>query len=385
MPISTNNNIMALNVRRVMNKNQSFTDRKIESLGSGLRIHRAENDAAGLSISEGLRSELTKLSQNVRNAEMASDLLRVAEGSLNETHSVLQRMRQLAIQASNGHLIDSQRQILTAEFNQSSAALDRIAQATVYNNRVLLAGFARVDEQNSTAITDGANTGVISVELSGAEEGTYSFIDATDSASIVLGNGVSTQTLNLGTILQRGRVADGTQIIANFDRLGIQMTLAGFGAADGVDNYIAGDLNTRSLVVAEGSGGSFLVGPTDAVSDQLQFDLPDLRASGDVLNLDRVSLASQESARLAIGVIDAAITTISLERGGIGALVNRLTHAVTFSENEIENVQHSESTLRDTDVAIEATALARARILTDTSSAMLTQAFTSVSRVLQLL
>lgn len=387
MPLSTNHNILAINVRRTLSRNRVSQDRQLETIGSGLRIQRAENDASGLVVSEGLRAQLTRLGQNVRNAETAADLLKVAEGSLATATSVLQRMRELAMQAANGHLTDRQREILTSEYNQASAAIDRIAQATVYNDQILLTGFARVDAAASTALTGQADTGVAAAALAGADVGTFTFVDAGDGATISLGNGVATQTLQVGTLLDQGRVAQGTKIIANFDRLGIQVTLAGQGAVKpaGVGEYETGDLDGRTLVVADAQGGAFQVGLTGRDADQLAFDLPDLRASGNELDLDMVSLGSQLSARNAIERIDRAIGVTSRERGSIGALLNRLHHTISFSENEIESMTSSEATIRDADMAKTATDLARSQILQGTSQRMLIQAFATSRQALRLL
>jgi flagellin-like hook-associated protein FlgL len=105
-------------------------------------------------------------------------------------------------------------------------------------------------------------------------------------------------------------------------------------------------------------------------SDQIGLDLPDLRSSGDLLDLDRVSLSSQASARSAIAKIDLAINAVSAGRGKVGALINRMTHSIAFSQNEIENMTASESTIRDTDIAQSASDLARHEILTNTSTVM---------------
>lgn len=387
MPLSLNSNLPAVNVTHRIGRNQSDQVGGMEKLGSGLRIRRASHDAAGLSISEGLRSQVTRLGQNVKNAEQATDLLRVAEGSLDASTSLLQRMRSLATQSANGHLTDRQREVLTSEFNQAMAGIDRIAQATVYNGRVLLAGFAEVDVATSTAMADAVDTGVASVRLSGAETGAYQFVDGGGDAAITLGNGVETQTVDLGVLLNGDRVSDGTKIIANFDRLGVQVTLAGAGAANltGVGAYISGDLDGKSLVVDAATGGSFQVGPSVQAADQIGFNLPDLRASGKILDLGKTSLGSQQGARLAMGKIDQAISLLSRERGKIGALVNRLSHGIDFSENEIENMQASEAAVRDADIAYESSQLARAQILSGTSRAMLTQAFANSRQVLTLL
>ncbi|MFC1526630.1 flagellin [Candidatus Latescibacterota bacterium] len=385
--LSTNSNILAINVRRTITKNRAVSERKMETMGSGLRIKRAENDASGLAVSEGMRSQLTRLGQNVKNAEQANDLLRVAEGSLQEAGQILQRMRSLATQAADGHLTDPQREILQTEYNQSRAAIDRIAQATVYNSRILLAGFTEVNGATSTVMADQADTGAVSVALSGAEKGTYTFQDAAGDGTITLGNGLATQTLDMGVILDSGKVADGTKAVANFDRLGVQVTLAGEGAIKPptVGSYTDGDLDGKTLSVEEASAGLFQIGPSASDDDQLQFSLPDLRASGDALDLDKISLASQGSARNALPRLAAAISRVALERGGVGALMNRLDHNISFSSNEIENMTSSESTIRDADVAVASSELSRAQILSEASSAMLTQAFANARQALRLL
>ncbi|MFH1567959.1 MAG: flagellin [Gemmatimonadota bacterium] len=385
--LSTFNNIQAINVGRAITRNRARTDQQIETLSSGLRVKRAEDDAAGLSVSEGMRAQLMRLGANVRNSEQANDLLRVAEGSLQEAGQILQRMRTLAMQAADSALTDPQREILATEFSHGRAAIDRIAQATVYNNRILLAGFAELDAASSTAVAQAVDTGVVSVALSGAEKGTYTFIDSPGDATVTLGNGLATQTLSLGTLLDGDRVAAGTRVVANFDRLGVQVTLAGVGATkpEGVGDYVEGDLDGKSLTVIEGDGGLFQVGPSPRDEDQLKFSLPDLRASGDALDLDKISLASLSSARDALTRLDEAISRVSLERGRIGGLMNRLDYSISFSENEIENMTDSESSIRDADVAQESTDFSRSLILTQASSAMLTQAFANSRQALRLL
>ncbi len=387
MPLSTNNNIMALNVGRSISRTAGRYDGEIETVGSGLRIRRAENDAAGLSVAEGLRDQLTRLSQNVRNSEQATDLLRVAEGSLGTATTILQRMRVLAMRSANGHLTDGQREILTGEYNQASSALDRMAQATVYNDRILLAGFTDVDVEASTAMANKATTGVVGVSLVGADQGTYTFIDDGGGQLLSLGNGVTTQTIDTGVLLDGGRVAGGTKVTANFDRIGIEVALSGVGASrtKGAGAYEAGELDGQTLVVEAASGGTFQVGPTVSAADQIAFDLPDVRASGNLLDLDKVSLSSQSGARSALSKIDQAITSVSAERGKVGALLNRLSHSIAFSENEIENMTASQSTIRDADMARSASELARNEILSNTSTIMLSQAFANSRQALTLL
>ena len=309
--------------------------------------------------------------------------LQVAEAPLSEASQILLRMREMAVAAANSHLQDNQRDVLNSELNQLRVGIDRMLEATRYNNDALLAGQPTVSGQESTAITDKIDTGVTKVQLSGADKGTYTFVDSNLDNKITLGNGVVTQTIDLSTPLDNDRVATGTNLIANFDRLGIQVTLSGAGLPSG--DYISGDLAGKTLVVEEGKSKHFQIAPTSDAQKQLTFELPDLRAPGAALDLDSISISSQLSARESLAKIDSAIEQLSNERGKIGAMRNRLGYSIQFSENEIESIRASESTLRDSDIAIETSNLSKAQILSRTSTAMLTQAFANSRRALELL
>ena len=309
---------------------------------------------------------------------------RWAEAPLNEASQILLRMREMAVAAANSHLQDSQRDILNSELNQLRVGIDRMLEATRYNNDALLAGQPAVSGQISTAITDKIDTGVTKVQLSGADTGNYTFGDSNQDNTITLGNGVVSQTLDLSTPLDNGRVATGTKLVANFDHLGIQVTLSGAGfPSEG--EYVAGDLAGKTLVVEQGKSRHFQIAPTSDAQKQLSFELPDLRIPGAALDLDSISISSQLGARESLAKIDSAIEQLSNERGKIGALRNRLSYSISFSENEIESIRSSESALRDSDIALETSNLSRAQILSRTSTAMLTQAFVNSRRALQLL
>jgi flagellin len=135
-----------------------------------------------------------------------------------------------------------------------------------------------------------------------------------------------------------------------------------------------GDLENTGLLIEGGTNGGFQIGPRDSQVHRLDLGIADLRGSGDTLGLDQLSIASQSAARQSLGNLDRAIATISSERGKLGAIQNRLSHTISFSESEIENIQASEATIRDADLAQEATALSRSRILLQSSGSMLVQA-----------
>jgi flagellin len=374
MPLRVNNNIAALNARRHLNTNNKVLSTRLERLSSGLRVNRASDDAAGLNIREGMRAEIAGLKMNVLNAEMGSNLLQVAEGSLNEVNSVLIRMQELATQSANSTVTDQNREAIQAEFTQLSSEIDRIAQATTYNNQNLLQGFGNSVTSASTVVTGSDTSGVTRVNISGAEVGTYTFADSTGDSTITLGNGTVSQTISIGTILDGTQVATGTQIVANFDRIGVQVTLAGANVSNATGQYADGDLDAQTLIVESGTGGSFQVGPKDRAYNRIEVSIGDMNASGENLNLTGASVSSISSSRETITQIDSAILAVSLQRGDLGAFQNRLNFTISYSENEIENIQASEASISDADIAAEVTLFTRAQILSQAATAMLAQA-----------
>ncbi|TCK05046.1 UNVERIFIED_ORG: flagellin [Anoxybacillus amylolyticus] len=142
-----NHNIQALNAYRNLAANQSSISKNLERLSSGLRINRAADDAAGLAISEKMRSQIRGLQMAERNALDAISLIQTAEGALNEVHSILQRMRELAVQAANGTNQDTDREALDSEFQQLIEEIDRIGQDTQFNKMNILAADQNIDIQ----------------------------------------------------------------------------------------------------------------------------------------------------------------------------------------------------------------------------------------------
>src|SRR5690554_6772108 len=135
-----NNNIMAMNAHRQLGINQTNASKSMERLSSGLRINRAGDDAAGLAISEKMRGQIRGLKQAMRNAQDGISLIQTAEGALNETHSILQRMRELANQASTDTNTLTDRKEIQKEINQLLDEIDRIAEQTEFNTQKLLDG-----------------------------------------------------------------------------------------------------------------------------------------------------------------------------------------------------------------------------------------------------
>ena len=138
-----NNNLMAMNTHRQLGISTNGGAKSMEKLSSGFRINRAGDDAAGLAISEKMRGQIRGLTQASRNAQDSISLIQTAEGALTESHAILQRMRELAVQASNDTNTDSDRKELQNEVKQLTAELDRIGNTTEFNTKKLLDGSAK--------------------------------------------------------------------------------------------------------------------------------------------------------------------------------------------------------------------------------------------------
>ena len=264
MPIRLGTNIASINARRYMNQNSADFSKRIERLSSGLRINRGADDAAGLSVSEGMRAQILGMRQGARNATEGINLIQLAEGSLNEVSSMLLRMRELAVQSANSTINDGNRIGIANEFNALNSEIDRVALSTTYNDQSLLTGFGNSVSQDriETTALDGFS-GVTEIGVSGAVPGVYTFTDDDpDDNKITLSveqtdGTVIEQTIDVGSTLDRSDsgvnlVATGTTFIANFDRLGIQATLVG----PGVDS----NLDTLKLESEPTADGNLFIG-----------------------------------------------------------------------------------------------------------------------------
>ncbi len=264
MPIRIGNNITSMNARRFLNQSSEDFTKRVERLSSGLRINAGADDPAGLLLSEGMRSEIIGMKQGINNATQGISLIQLAEGSLNEVSSMLLRMRELAVQSANATINDSNREGISFEFNQLSAEIDRIALTTAYNDKNLLAGFGNNVSQTKTISTalDGYS-GVSQVGISGAVAGTYTFTDTSAddnqiTLAVTLADGTELkQSIDIGAILDRdgnrNLVATGTTFVANFDRIGVNVTVVG-------PTVDTDSTTLKSTVVNAGAGGYLEIG-----------------------------------------------------------------------------------------------------------------------------
>ncbi len=290
-----NHNLMALNTHRQMSINDSAAAKCLEKLSSGYRINRAGDDAAGLAISEKMRGQIRGLNQAARNAQDGISLIQTAEGALNETHSILQRMRELAVQAANDTNTTAEREKIQQEVNQLAQEITRIANDIEFNTMNLLGG-----------------------NLSGADAALVFHVGANSGQNVRL-NIKAMDAFSLG-------VASGTA--ANFSN----------------GNMVA------KATVTKG-----------------------------------VNVSTQSGADKAITTINNALEKVSEQRSALGAMQNRLEHTITNLKTSSENLQASESRIRDVDMAMEMMEFIKTSILQQAATAMLAQANQQPQTVLQLL
>lgn len=191
-----NHNIAALNTHRQLGANSAATAKNIEKLSSGLRINRAGDDAAGLAISEKMRGQIRGLDMAAKNSQDGISLIQTAEGALNETHSILQRMRELANQSANGTNTDADRGALQDEMNQLTSEINRVGNTTEFNTQKLLQGDGKASLTSTGLVTAGALSGAVNRTTTEATQ-TVTFTAAAaagNSAAFVLNGQTLTAT-----------------------------------------------------------------------------------------------------------------------------------------------------------------------------------------------
>jgi flagellin len=278
-----NHNMSAINANKALKFKHWDVSKSMESLSSGMRINKAGDDASGLAVSEKMRTQIQGLRQAERNTEDGMSFVQTTEGYLNQTSSILQRIRVLAVQSSNGIYSDQDRQLIQVEVSALVDEVDRIASQAEFNKfKLLLGDFSKVSPKASMWFHMGANMN------------------------------------------QRERVYIGT------------MTANGLGLKE--------------------KSGAFLA-----------------------------DLATADSANRTIGVIDNALQKISKQRADLGAYYNRLEYAAKGLMTAYENIQPSESRIRDADMAEVMVDLIKDQVLVQSGTAMLAQANMKTRTILQLL
>jgi len=403
-----NNNLMAMNTHRQLGIANAAGSKSMEKLSSGFRINRAGDDAAGLAISEKMRAQIRGLNMASRNAQDGISLIQTAEGALSETHAILQRMKELATQSSNGTLDDDvDRAAIQDEINMLTEEIDRISTTASFNGIKLLDGSIGAGTSTATGydqtlnIATTAKAVVTAIKGVGVADGmTVKSTDATDSkitfeVKDVDGN-ATTKVLDLADLIT-DKNTGGTFTPAGGAQGVLDLTSVGLGKieftatdASATAANLATDLNTFftgevTFATGTGAGGSLMlqVGDTNETAQKVSVDIGSMSSAS--LGVNGLDVSSQGASQTAIDTVNDAINKVSTQRAGLGAVQNRLEHTIKNLDTSSENLQASESRIRDVDMAKEMMEQTKQNILQQASTAMLAQANQAPQTVLQLL
>jgi flagellin len=389
MALSINQNIAAMNSYRNLSNTQGDQAKSLEKLSSGFRINRAADDAAGLAISEGLRSQVGGLKVAARNAQDGISVVQTAEGALTEVHSILQRVRDLGVQAGNDSNNADARKNIDTEATQLVSELDRIAKSTNFNGTNLLDG------------TAGGGTGKLKFQV-GADGDSNSQIEVNLSSANIAS---IAKELSTGTLATKGTefdVASGTLAAGNYDftvdngsgvTSSVRVNLAaaptsvqGLADALSADEDFAANFTVDVIKDVDGAATGITVkaingGTVGAADPGAGVD------GGTPVAATKVGLdfSSAKSAQESINLLDEKIKDVSTARANLGALQNRFEHTIKNVNVAVENLSASESRIRDTDMASEMMNMTRSQILSQAGTAMLSQANQIPQGVLSLL
>jgi len=384
-----NHNINALNSWRNITMTNMDMSKTLERLSSGLKINRAGDDAAGLAISEKMRGQIKGLDMAVKNSQDAISLIQTAEGALTEVHSILQRMRELAVQASSDTNTNVDRNQIQSELNQLREEIDRISRTTEFNTKKLLDGKLENFRFNPDAkVVTGGNINVTLGQVnSAASEGTYII-----EVGQFNGNVSSPIDVKVVQIKKDGTVASTVATIgdgsANIGGVTIKWNSTTFNISQFNGALPINEVIDSAVVRIEGAYTSnnqliFQIGSNEG--HNMIAGIDDMSSAALGLSTSTLKVTDQNSAERTIMVVDAAIHRVSTARAALGAIQNRLEHTIANLGVAAENLTAAESRIRDADMAKEMMQFTKQQILLQSSMSMLAQANTQPQQVLQLM
>ncbi|MBQ7668888.1 MAG: flagellin [Clostridia bacterium] len=364
-----NTNIMALNAQNKLTGNQGKVEGSIKKLSSGLRINGAADDASGLAISEKMRSQIRGLNQAQSNAQDGISMLQTAEGALQQTTDILQRMRELVVKAQNtGVLTSNDQTSITTELTALKDEVDRIANSTTFNTKKLLNGDMGT-QLNTTTL--GSNC---KVNVANAKEGITYSIAATSSKITLSWTDGTAKTEEVA-------VPQTINGVIKFANAGIEIDV-------GTTDVAATSINGKNIVTkaASAAGGkekaAFKIGANTYDEDQLFVGIGDMRSAALGVTID---ISTTANADAALKNLDNAINKVSSQRASLGAVQNRMEYAVENLSTTSENLTAAESRIRDVDMAAEMVTYTKNSILNQSAMAMLAQANQQPQQILSLL
>ena len=399
MGMVVQHNMTAANANRMLGVTTSAQAKSSEKLSSGYRINRAGDDAAGLKISEKMRSQIRGLDKASDNAQDGISLIQTAEGALSESHSILQRMNELAVQGANDTNESIDRDAINEELDALTSELDRIASTTQFNKQNLIDG-----SFTSKNLQVGANSDQkISISIANMNASALGLHN-------ISGTTTQTQTGKKVTGFSFGKYStttiDTTTSFAGQTNDAVaSLNAVASNAADSVGYMQQLDLQTGSAYYLDADNKKYetansamamdLSNLKDTISTDVRAnaatyaDTENVTANqatlGKATTLTAPNVSDYSSANATIDAVQKAINLVSSQRSALGALQNRLEHTVANLDNVSENTSSAESRIRDTDMADEMVTYSKNNILAQAGQSMLAQANQSTQGVLSLL
>lgn len=396
MGMVVQHNLTAMNANRQLGVTSGAQAKSAEKLSSGYKINRAGDDAAGLKISEKMRSQIRGLNKASDNAQDGISLIQTAEGALNESHSILQRMNELAVQGANDTNQSIDRDAINQELDALTEELNRISETTQFNKQNLLDG--NFKDKNLQVGANAKQKIAISIDCMNADAlglGKETVKQGGNTPKKVVYNGMSftydkdvdvaTNKVKAISAFQESisqKIGGKGNFIAQYDDTTGSIYYKA--TIDGKEKRFASATTAQKAYLADQKA---IV--SKAINDDFQKYVKTSKASataggnGEIRNKARVD--DYEAANNTITYVQNAINTVSTQRSALGALQNRLEHTVANLDNVSENTQSAESRIRDTDMASEMVQYSKNNILAQAGQSMLAQANQSTQGVLSLL
>lgn len=396
MAMVVQHNLTAMNANRQLGVTTSAQSKSAEKLSSGYRINRAGDDAAGLKISEKMRSQVRGLNRASTNAQDGVSLIQTAEGALNEAHSILQRMNELAVQGANDTNENIDREAINEELDALTTELDRISSTTQFNKQNLLDGSFK-----NKKLQVGANADQnIEISIGSMNAKTLGLKDVSGTIEKTAQEGVNPVAIKYQGMnyTYRPKISldknTANAISAFKKQLGGKYTSANYAAQfengkvfykslvndktyDSVSKAVKGDISAAKKAMSADVKKN--------INTYLQTSAVTAKALSGYTQKGNARVDTYEMANNSITAIQDAINKVSSQRSALGALQNRLEHTIANLDNVAENTQAAESRIRDTDMASEMVEYSKNNILAQAGQSMLAQSNQSTQGVLSLL
>ncbi|MDP2591879.1 flagellin [Vibrio splendidus] len=376
MAITVNTNVSALVAQRNLSNANNMLNQSLERLASGSRINSAKDDAAGLQISNRLEAQMSGIDVAVRNANDGISIMQTAEGAMNETTNIMQRMRDLSLQASNGSNSQSERTAIQEEVTALNDELNRIAETTSFGGKKLLNGsFGSSSFQIGGSSGEAVQIGLKNMRTDDINMGGFSYVAngmASDSWAVKSNQNDMTMSFTDRSgqpqeLTINAKAGDDIEELATYIN----------GQTDFVSASVNDEGQLQIYMSSEDTAG------TISFSGSLASELS--MSAGYYESVDDINVTDVGGAQRAVSILDTAMKYVDSHRSELGAMQNRFDHAINNLENVHENLATSNSRIKDTDYAKETTQMLKQQILQQVSTTILAQAKQAPNLALTLL